>query len=107
MSIFLVETYIVKGEQREEYRKQLKGFLEFKEDHPQVFQGLKSWKLLKQDLGSPAGMYIEMWEYENLSEYEKYDGQIFADSGMQEISRKFHLLVEPATFTASIWSPVA
>lgn len=107
MSIFLVETYVVRAEQKEEYLKQLDAFVKFKKDHAQLFEGLISWKLLKQDLGQPAGMYIELWEYENLGDYEESDGRIFADAGMKEISRKFHLLVDPATFTASIWSPVA
>jgi hypothetical protein len=107
MSIILVETYVVKSEKREEYIPQLNEFLKFKEEHSKLFEGLISWKLFKQDLGQPAGMYIEMWEYENFSEYEKNDGRIFADEGMKKISTLFHQLIEPETFTASIWGLVA
>jgi hypothetical protein len=85
----------------------LKGFLKYKEDHSKLFEGLKSWKLFKQDLGQPAGMYIEIWEYENLAEYEKNDSRIFADEGMKKISMEFHKLVEPNSFSANIWSLVA
>jgi hypothetical protein len=84
-----------------------KGFLKYKEEHPGLFVGLKSWKLFKQDLGQPAGMYIEMWKYENYAEYEKNDGRIFADEGMKKISTDFHKLVDPNSFSATIWSPVA
>ncbi len=107
MSIFLVETYILRVDMQDEYDQQLRRFVEYKQNHPKLFEGLLSWKLLQQQLGNPSGMYIEMWEYENLAAYEKYDGQIFADPGMKEISKEFHKLVEPSTFTASLWNPVA
>lgn len=107
MSILLVETYVVKAEKQAEYTPLLNEFLEFKKDHPQLFDGLKSWKLHKQDIGQPAGLYIELWEYESLANMEEIGGRIFADEGMKAISAAFHQLVEPATFSASIWSLVA
>jgi hypothetical protein len=106
MSIYLVETYVLRVEKHAAYHQQLKGFLKYKEGHSMLFKGLKSWKLFKQDLGQPAGMYIEMWEYENYAEYEKNDGCIFADEGMKKISAEFHKLVEPNSFSATIWSSV-
>ena len=107
MSIILVETYVVRAEKRAEFTPLLNEFLKFKEAHPQLFAGLKSWKLHKQDYGQPSGMYIEMWEYENLAQFEEIDRRIFSDEGMERISTAFHQLVEPATFSANIWSTVA
>ncbi len=107
MSIIMVETYVVKVEKKAEFTPLLNKFLEFKKNHPQLFDGLISWKLHKQDLGQPAGMYIEMWEFESLAKYEEIDGRIFGDEGMKAISSAFHQLIEPAIFSVRIWSQVA
>lgn len=60
MSIFVVETYVVRPEKREEFTPALNEFLKFKETHPELFVGLKSWKLYKQEFVGINGLYIEM-----------------------------------------------
>ena len=107
MSVYLVETYVVKAEKQAEFTPLLNKFLKYKKGHPKLFKGLKSWKLYKQNYGGISGMYIEMWEYESLGDLEKINTRIFKDAGMKKIATHFHQLVEPATFSASIWSPVA
>jgi hypothetical protein len=107
VSIFVVETYVVKAEKREEFTPALNEFLKYKETHPKLFKGLKSWKLLQQEYGTPSDMYIEIWEFDNLAEMEKITVRIFSDRGMKKISNGFHQLVEPTTFSTSIWRPVA
>ncbi|MDH4268773.1 MAG: hypothetical protein OEV52_00475 [Dehalococcoidia bacterium] len=107
MSIIRVETYVVRTEKSPEFAALLNEFLKFKKAHPQLFKGVKSWKLYKQDYGQPAGMYVEMWEYENLGQLEEVDKRIFSDEGMKKINAAFHKLVVPATFSASIWNRVA
>ena len=102
MSIFFVETYVVKAEKLEEFPLRLKEFIKYKEDHPDLFPGLKSWKLYRQRIGEPTGLYIEMWEYESLTHWEQ-DRTFEEDEGMKRISSGFHQLVEPATFSTSIW----
>jgi len=107
MSVIMVETYVVRAEKSEEFTTLLNEFLKFKKTHPQLLEGVKSWKLYKQDYGQPAGMYVEMWEYENLAQLEKIDSRIFSDAGMDNICTAFHKLVEPATFAKATWSNVA
>ena len=106
MSVFEVQTYVVKSEKREQFTPLLNEFLKFKETHKDLFKGLKSWKLYKQEYGAISGMYIEMWEYENMVEMETISSRIFSDDGMKKISKGFHKLVEPATFSVGIWNPV-
>jgi hypothetical protein len=103
----MVETYVVHSDKSTEFTTLLNEFLKFKKAHPQLFKGVKSWKLCKQDYGQPAGMYVEMWEYENLAQLEETNSRIFSDEGIRKISTAFHKLVEPATFSAAIWSKVA
>jgi hypothetical protein len=107
MSIFVVETYVVKAEKRAEFTPLLNKFLKFKKSHSKLFSGVKSWKLYKQDFGAVAGMYVEVWEYENMAEMEKINRRIFEDAGMKKIQSAFLQLIEPATFSINIWSQVA
>jgi hypothetical protein len=107
MSITVTEKYVVRVGKTMEFTALLGEFLKFKKSHPQLFKGVKSWKLYKQDYGQPAGMYIEMWEYENLAQMEETNTRIFSDEGIKKINAAFHKLVEPATFSATIWSKVA
>ena len=97
---------MVKAEKREAFNPALDEFLKYKEAHPKLFKGLKSWKLLKQEYGYPSDMYVEMWEFASLGEMEKITARIFSDKGMKKISQGFHQLIEPATFSANIWYPV-
>ena len=107
MSIIVAETYVARREKAMEFTALLDEFLKFKKAHRQLFKGVKSWKLYKQNYGQPAGMYVEMWEYENLAQLEAADKRIFSDEGMKKINAAFHKLVVPATFSAAIWSEVA
>jgi len=105
MSIVLAETYVIKTGKDEEFMLLLEKFLEFKETHPQLFDGVESWRLYRQDIGQPVGLYIELWEYASLAKLEECNSRVFADDGMRAISVAYHELVEPATICSSIWRP--
>ena len=107
MSVFLVETYLAKHEKQAEFRKLLKEFVRFKKETPKVFEGLKSWKLLQQEFGGAGDLYIEMWEFENLSEMERCNARIFDNREMRRIQTEFHTLIDHATFARFIWNTVA
>ena len=107
MGIFVVETYVVKSEKREEFTPALNEFLRYKETHPDLFKGLRSWKLLRQEYGAVVGMYMEMWEFDSLAELETNTDRLHADEGMKKIMKGFLELVDPATLSCNIWSPVA
>ena len=106
MSVLVVETWVVRAEKLDDFEPALQEFVDYKDGHPEVFEGVRSWRLWKQEFGGVSDMYIEMWEYENLTEMERIDRQVFADEGMKKVAKGFHQLVEPATFSASIWYPV-
>jgi len=88
MSIFMVETYVVKSEKREEFTPALNEFLKYKEENPELFKGLKSWRLLRQEFGGISGLYVEMWEFESMADLEKITERIFSDEGMKKISKR-------------------
>jgi len=107
MTVFLVETYLARHEKQAEFQKLLREFLRFKKENPEVFEGLKSWKLLQQEYGGIANLYIEMWEFENLPEMEKCNARIFENNEMKRIQSEFQALIDHATFARFIWNTVA
>jgi len=107
MSIFIVETYVVRPEKLDEFTPALNEFLKFKKKNPKLFQGLKSWKLYKQEYGGTTHMYVEMWEYSSLEAMERISDRIFAHEEMIKIVKGFHQLIESISFSTSIWYHVA
>jgi hypothetical protein len=107
MSILLVETYVVKVEKQAGFEPLLNQFLDYKKNHQELFKGVLSWRLYKQKYGAVGGMYIELWEYQNLAEMEEINKRIFEDAVMKRINVDFHNLVEPATFSSCIWTAVS
>ena len=106
MGVLVVETYVVRAEKLDDYDPALSEFLDFKDHHPDLFAGLISWHLWKQEYVVISDLYVEMWEYESLAEMERLSDRIFADEGMKKIGRNFHQLIEPASFSSAIWFPV-
>lgn len=106
MTVFLVETYLARTEKKNEFQSLLEEFLRFKKENPKVFEGLKSWKLLQQEYGGIANMYIEMWEFESLLEMEKCNTRIFKNAEMKRIQAEFQTLIDYATFTRFLWNTV-
>ncbi len=107
MSIFLVETYLAKHERQNQFQKLLKEFLKFKKENPKVFEGLKSWKLLQQQYGGTANMYVEMWEFENLKEMEETQAKLHENKEMKRIITEFNELIDQATSANFIWESIA
>jgi hypothetical protein len=107
MSVFMTETYVVRRDRQEAFDVLLQKFLDLKSERPDLFEGVKSWTLRRQDIGQPAGLYAETWEYEDLAAMERIDARVFGDEDMKSIQSTFHKLLVPASFSSSVWSPVA
>ena len=67
---------------------------------------LKSYKLLAQTLGGNADGYVEMWEFENLAELEKFFNKLVLSGYMTKLYPEFATLMVPASRTMDIWSSV-
>jgi hypothetical protein len=107
MSVVVVETYVVRADKAAEFEPALAEFLRFKDGNPELFTGVRSWGLYRQEYGGVAGLCAETWEFDDLAGMEANTARIFADPTMKGIQAGFHQLVEPTTFSASIWRPVA
>ena len=106
MSIFVVETCMVKPERREQFKSLMQRVLKYKEENPKLFKEVKSWKLFRQMFGGIAGAYVSMWEFENLADLEKCWAKEEEDEGFMKMHQEFLQLIDPATFSMKIWNSV-
>jgi len=109
MTVFVVETYVIKPEKQAEfvaYKEKWKKFFAYKENRPQLFEGVKSYKIFSQMLGGNWGGYVEMWEFENLAELEKFFNRVMQSDYMTTLYPEFASLIVPATYSMNIWNSV-
>jgi hypothetical protein len=109
MTVFLVETYVIKPEKQAEfaaYKKKWKKFFAYKEGHLEAFKEVESYKMFSQMLGGNWGGYVEIWEFENLAGLEKFFNKIMKSEYMTKLAPEFASLEVPATRSMNIWYSV-
>ena len=103
MTVFLVENYVIKPD------KQLE-FLAYKEKWKKFFapllKELKSYKMFAQMFGGNYGGYVEMWEFENLADLEKFFSKVMKSDYMKKFYPEFASLIVPGAYSMSIWNSV-
>lgn len=104
MTIFVVETCVIKPERTKEFRSLMQRVSEYKEKNPELFRDVKSWRLFRQTFGGTSGAYVSMWEFENLADLEKCWAKEEKDKGFQKMHQELLQLIEPATFKMEIWT---
>jgi hypothetical protein len=105
MTVFKVETYVVKPEKQEEYMALVKKWVVYIKNKEKCKE-LKSWKLFSQTILGTTGLYIEMGEFESLADYEKLMNRIARDKEFQTTFSSFYDCVVPATDSINIWTSV-
>jgi len=107
MTVFKVERYVVKPEKRKEYMAIIKKWDAYIKKNKEKCKELKSWKLFSQCIGDNIGEYVEMWELENLADYEKLMNRITHDEEFQTIVSPFYKnCLVPATYKVNIWNSI-
>jgi hypothetical protein len=105
MTVFMVATYLVKPEKRQEFMSFWQRFLKYVKDNPETFKEVKSLKLFTQMYGGTYGGYVEMWEFDKLTELAKHFEKWYADKGLMKVEEEWSRVTEqPATFC--IWNAV-
>lgn len=107
MTVYRIETYVIKPEKHEEYRALMKKWQAYVKKHRQKCRELKSWKLFSRLIGDQIGGYVEMWELDSLGDYEKLMSRIMQDKEFQSIVSEFSRnCMVPATYSANVWNSV-
>jgi len=106
MTVFVVETYVVKPEKQVEFKSLLQRFLKYMKKNPTLFKEMKSWKLFTQTFGTISGAYVELVEYNSLAEHEKCHTRLLKDKGFMKLYEEAMTLIDTTTFSMSAWEPV-
>jgi len=106
MSVFVVETCMVKPEKQERFRSLMQRVVKYKGENPELFKEVKSWKLFRKMFGGIAGAYVSMWEFENMADLEKCWAKEEKDERFTELHRELLQLIDPTTFSMRLWNSV-
>ena len=108
MTVFRVETYVIKPEKQEEYMAFMKRWVAYIKKNKAKCKELKSWKLFSQMIGGNSGGYVEMGEFESLADFEKFMHRILhgQEKSIATIVSGFTTCVVPGTYSANVWSSV-
>jgi YesN/AraC family two-component response regulator len=106
MTIFWVDSYVIKPDKLDEFMQVLKKFKAWMKKQPDLFKQVKSYKAFSHMLGGEWGGYVEMFEFENLAEFEKWKNKIaqskFAKTHLAESAS----LIVPSSESLEIWNSV-
>jgi len=106
MSVFVVDTHVVKPEKKEQYVPLMQRLHKYMKEKPDTFKEVKSWKVFAQMFGGIAGGYVQLWEFDNMAEVEKSLTKMFKDKGFMEIKQEFDRIIEPITHSWNVWNSV-
>ena len=106
MSVFVIESYVVKLGKQEELMSLLQRIRKYKEENPERFKEMKSKRIFSQMFGGISGGYIEMNEFDNMADAEKYMARVFKDKGFMKLYQEAKLLLVPATYSLNVWKSV-
>jgi hypothetical protein len=103
MTVFYVETYMVKPEKQSEFMPLWKKFLKFAKENPKMFK-FKSGKIFTQMIGGVYGTYVSMFEYDSLADLEKEMEVTMKDERLLKMMQEWMPFMVPNTYTTSIWN---
>jgi hypothetical protein len=108
MTVFHVETYVIKPEKQEQYMALMKKWAAYIKKNKEKCKEVKSWKLLSQMIGGNTGGYVEMGEFASLADYEKFIKKTFhgQEEFFKTIASGFTSCVVPGTYSMNVWNSI-
>ena len=94
-----IGTYTVSQDRREEFLGLMKRISEHMRKNPEVFRPIKSHRLYTREFGGVYGDFVDMWEFENWTEYENYLKTYGSDKAWAGLWGEVMRLVEPSSHT--------
>jgi len=106
MTVFLVEPYMIRPDKQAEFNLHRQRFLKYKEKHPERSKELKSLRSYVQFFGGTYGGRIDMWEFDGLTDYEKFWAKWRKDKELVKFEEEFFQLIDPTTYSINVWNAV-
>jgi hypothetical protein len=104
MTIFSVETWIIKPDKLGEHAAWAKKFEEYMKKHAELFKEVKSVKVFSHALGGKWGGLVFMTEYENLADFEKLWNKVMKSDFMTTLYPEWASLIVAGSYSIEIWN---
>jgi len=100
-------TYVVKSDAIAKNVALIEKFRGWVKRRQDLFKGLKSYQVFSKFAGGKFGEFVEMAEFESLSELQKCYGAVMADKEYNSIYFPEMVdMIVPGTFGMEIWTTV-
>jgi hypothetical protein len=107
VTILMVDTYVVKPDKLGEYTAFLKKVKKWMKKRKDLFKEVKSHRFFSHLLGGKWGGYVEMYEFENLADFEKFFSRAMRDKEfMTKIYPEAASFTVPGSESVDIWNSV-
>jgi hypothetical protein len=106
MTIFTVETYVVRPDKLDEFTAFVKNWEAWTKERPELFKEAKSYKVFSHLLGGTWGGGAWMAEYESLADLEKLFNRLMADKEFMTKMAEWNAMILPGTYSINVWTPV-
>jgi hypothetical protein len=108
VTVFLVQTFVVRPEKLSEFPAFHKKFEEWMKTRPDLTKGLKSpRKTFRHTLGGNWGGIVIMYEFKSMADVGNAGNKLIADKEyMTKMYPEFAALIVPGTYSFCVWSPV-
>jgi hypothetical protein len=101
-----VENYVIKLDKYFEFFAFAKKFEAYMHDHKDLFKEVKSHKFFMHSIGGKMGGFVEMTEFENLADLEKWQNKLMQSDFVTTIFPEFASFQVAGTYSTAIWNPV-
>jgi len=107
MTVFTMETYVVKPEKLGEFTTFIKNYEAWMKKRPELFKEVKSHKVFSDLLGGHWGGGAWLGEYESLADLEKNLNKLMGDKEfMTKMMAEWNALLLPGTYSINVWTSV-
>jgi hypothetical protein len=102
MGILVVSEMVVKEGKNEEFIAVTKKFMDYYERNSEKWEKMKSIKFYSRTLGGTYGAYVELNEYDSLSDYEDIWEIALNDQEWMSLYEEFMVLIENGSVTSKV-----
>ncbi len=102
MTYLAVSTWVLKAEMQDEFRDFWTRYTEYIKRNPDLFREVKSLKLYSQVFGGISGAYVEMVEFESLTDQETLEKRLLQNEEARKLFQEFSRFRDSTTHTTNL-----
>jgi len=106
MTYLAISTYIVKPEKQGDFMRFWKSYLDYMKKNPEMFKEVKSLKLYTQVFGGISGAYVELLEFESLTDQETLEKKLVKNEEAKKLLQEFITFRDSSTHTTNLLKSV-